>query len=130
MLRFKADNIGCGDCRMKAVSNLVSNGAKKVSFDMAKSHVVVDQGPLSTERVIELIEKASIFVEGLISDVVRLKVDYQQSDEVELAKLLQTHQPQFTEPGTITFDANVDVYDIEDLLSIYGYKVQKVKQTL
>jgi hypothetical protein len=129
MLRIKADNIGCGDCRMKAVSNLVASGAKKVSFDMAKSHIVVDQGPLSTEKVIELIEKATIIVEGLISDVVRFKVDYQLSDEPELAKLLQAHQPQFNEPGTITFDARVDVYDIEDLLSIYGYKVQKVKQT-
>jgi diaminopimelate epimerase len=129
MLRIKADNIGCGDCRMKAVSNLVASGAKKVSFDMAKSQIVVDQGPLSTDKVIELIEKASIFVEGVVSDVVRFHVDFQQSDEVELAKLLHAHHPQFTEPGTITFDGNVDVYDIEDLLSIYGYKVQKVNQT-
>ena len=129
MLKFKADNIGCGDCRMKAVGNLVSSGAKKVSFDMAKSQIVVDQGPLSTEKVIELIEKASIFVEGLVTDIIQFKVEFQASDEAELTKLLSVHQPQFNEPGTITFDAEADVYDIEDLLSVYGYKVQQIIKT-
>ena len=129
MLKFKADNIGCGDCRMKAVGNLVSSGAKKVSFDMSKSQIVVDQGPLSTEQVIELIEKASIFVEGLVTDIIKFKVEFQPNDEEELSKLLQAHQPEFNEPGTITFDSSVDVYDIEDLLSVYGYKVQQVIKT-
>lgn len=129
MLKFKADNIGCGDCRMKAVGNLVASGAKKVSFDMAKSQVIVDQGPLSTEKVIELIEKASIFVEGVVTDIITFKVEFQPSDEKELSKLLQVHQPQFDEPGTITFDSSADVYDIEDLLSVYGYKVQQIIKT-
>ena len=129
MIKFKADNIGCGDCRMKAVSNLVSQGAKKVSFDMAKSQIHVDQGPLGVEKVIELIEKASIFVEGVVSDVIRVHVAYQQADQDELLKLLQAHQPQFTEPGVLEFPQGADVYDIEDLLTIYGYKVTKVDQT-
>jgi diaminopimelate epimerase len=129
MLTFKADNIGCGDCRMKAVSNLVSNGAKKVSFDMAKSHIVVDQGGLSTEKVIELIEKASIFVEGLVTDVIQFQVQYQSQDIEELTKLLHEHRPTFPQAGIIAFDSTVDVYDIEDLLSVYGYQVLKVKKT-
>lgn len=129
MLKIKADNIGCGDCRMKAVGNLVASGAKKVSFDMAKSQIVIDQGPLSTERVIELIEKASIFVEGVVSDIIKFKVEFQPRDEEELSKLLHAHQPEFSEPGTITFASSVDVYDIEDLLSVYGYKVQQIIKT-
>jgi len=126
MLKIKADNIGCGDCRMKAVGNLVASGAKKVSFDMAKSQIVVDQGPLSTDKVIELIEKASIFVEGIVTDNITFKVEFQPSEEEELTKLLQTYHPEFGEPGTITFANDVDVYDIEDLLSVYGYKVKQI----
>jgi hypothetical protein len=126
MLKIKADNIGCGDCRMKAVGNLVASGAKKVSFDMAKSQIVVDQGPLSTDKVIELIEKASIFVEGIVTDTITFKVEFQPSEEEELTKLLQTYHPEFGEPGTITFANDVDVYDIEDLLSVYGYKVKQI----
>jgi hypothetical protein len=126
MLKIKADNIGCGDCRMKAVGNLVASGAKKVSFDMAKSQIVVDQGPLSTDKVIELIEKASIFVEGIVTDTITFKVEFQPSEEEELTKLLQTYHPEFGEPGTITFTNDVDVYDIEDLLSVYGYKVKQI----
>lgn len=126
MLKIKADNIGCGDCRMKATGNLVASGAKKVSFDMAKSQIVVDQGPLSTDKVIELIEKASIFVEGIVTDNITFKVEFQPSDEEELTKLLQAYEPEFSEPGTITFDSSVDVYDIEDLLSVYGYKVKQI----
>jgi hypothetical protein len=129
MLTFKADNIGCGDCRMKAVSNLVANGAKKVSFDMAKSHIVVDQGGLSTDKVIELIEKASIFVEGLVTDVIEFQVEYQPQDIEELTKLLHEHHPTFPKAGIIAFDSTADVYDIEDLLSVYGYQVLKVKKT-
>lgn len=128
MLKIKADNIGCGDCRMKAVGNLVASGAKKVSFDMAKSQVIVDQGPLSTEKVIELIEKASIFVEGIVTDIITFTVEFQPNDEEELTKLLQAHHPQFIEPGTITFDSSADVYDIEDLLSVYGYKVLQINK--
>jgi hypothetical protein len=126
MLKIKADNIGCGDCRMKAVGNLVASGAKKVSFDMAKSQIVVDQGPLSTDKVIELIEKASIFVEGIVTDTITFKVEFQASEEEELTKLLQTYHPEFGEPGSITFANDVDVYDIEDLLSVYGYKVKQI----
>jgi hypothetical protein len=126
MLKIKADNIGCGDCRMKAVGNLVASGAKKVSFDMAKSQIVVDQGPLSTDKVIELIEKASIFVEGIVTDTITFKVEFQPSEEEELTKLLQTYHPEFGEPGSITFANDVDVYDIEDLLSVYGYKVKQI----
>ena len=126
MLKIKADNIGCGDCRMKAVGNLVASGAKKVSFDMAKSQIVVDQGPLSTDKVIELIEKASIFVEGIVTDTITFKVEFQPSEEEELTKLLQAYHPEFGEPGTIMFANDVDVYDIEDLLSVYGYKVKQI----
>ncbi len=126
MLKIKADNIGCGDCRMKAVGNLVASGAKKVSFDMAKSQIVVDQGPLSTDKVIELIEKASIFVEGIVTDTITFKVEFQPSEEEELTKLLQAYHPEFGEPGMITFANDVDVYDIEDLLSVYGYKVKQI----
>jgi diaminopimelate epimerase len=129
MIKFKADNIGCGDCRMKAVSNLVSQGAKKVSFDMAKSQILVDEGPLALEKVIELIEKASIFVEGVVSDVIRVHVAYQAVDQQELETLLKAHHPQFTHPGVIEFPQGADVYDIEDLLTIYGYNVSKVDQT-
>jgi hypothetical protein len=129
MIKFKADNIGCGDCRMKAVSNLVSSGAKKVSFDMAKSQIHVDEGSLGVEKVIELIEKASIFIEGVVSDSIRFHVSYQASDEAELKRLLASHQPAFTQPGIIEFAQGADVYDIEDLLSVYGYKVSKVEQT-
>lgn len=128
MIKFKADNIGCGDCRMKAVSNLVSQGAKKVSFDMAKSQIHVDEGSLDVEKVIELIEKASIFIEGVVSDTIRFHVLYQTNDEAELKRLLAIHQPSFTQPGVIEFTQGADVYDIEDLLSVYGYKVSKVEQ--
>jgi hypothetical protein len=129
MIKFKADNIGCGDCRMKAVSNLVASGAKKVSFDMAKSQIHVDEGPLGVEKVIELIEKASIFIEGVVSDTIRFHVSYQSSDEEELKRLLASHQPSFNKPGIIEFAQGADVYDIEDLLDVYGYKVSKVEQT-
>jgi hypothetical protein len=128
MIKFKADNIGCGDCRMKAVSNLVSQGAKKVSFDMATSQIHVDEGSLGVDKVIELIEKASIFVEGVISDTIRIHVAYQKADEAELNKLLASHEPIFSQPGIIEFAQGADVYDIEDLLSVYGYKVTKVEQ--
>lgn len=129
MIKFKADNIGCGDCRMKAVSNLVSQGAKKVSFDMAKSQIHVEEGSLAVDKVIELIERASIFVEGIVSDVIRVHVAYQEVDQPELSKLLSAHQPHFTTPGVIEFAQGADVYDIEDLLTIYGYKVSKVDRT-
>jgi len=129
MIKFKADNIGCGDCRMKAVSNLVASGAKKVSFDMAKSQIHVDEGALGVEKVIELIEKASIFIEGVVSDTIRFHVSYQANDEEELKRLLASHQPTFTQPGIIEFSQGADVYDIEDLLDVYGYKVSKIDQT-
>jgi hypothetical protein len=129
MLKFKADNIGCGDCRMKAVSNLVASGANKVSFDMAKSHVIVDQGPLSVEKVIELIEKASIFVEGVVSDVIRLHVTHSTPEREELETLLRIHHPRFVDDHIIEFDAGVDLYDIEDVLQIYGFAIQKIEKT-
>lgn len=125
MIKFKADNLGCGDCRMKAVSGLVSSGAKKVSFNVPESLIFVEEGNLTTEQCIALIEKESIFIEGIVKDTVTYVVDFTEADVKLLRSTLAPFEPDINlDQQTITIQSAADLYDFEDLLGIYGYTIK------
>ncbi len=125
MIKFKADNLGCGDCRMKAVSGLIASGAKKVSFDVPESLIFVDEGNLTTEQCIALIEKESIFIEGVVKDKIVYVIEFNELDVKLLSSTLAHFDPVISlEHQTITIESSADLYDFEDLLGIYGYSVK------
>lgn len=125
MIKFKADNLGCGDCRMKAVSGLVASGAKKVSFNVPESLIFVEEGNLTTEQCIALIEKESIFIEGIVKDTVTYVIDFTEADVKLLQSTLAAFEPDINlDQQTITIQSAADLYDFEDLLGIYGYTIK------
>lgn len=125
MIKFKADNLGCGDCRMKAVSGLVASGAKKVSFNVPESLIFVEEGNLTTEQCIALIEKESIFIEGIVKDTVTYVIDFTEADVKLLQSTLAPFEPDINlDQQTITIQSAADLYDFEDLLGIYGYTIK------
>lgn len=125
MIKFKADNLGCGDCRMKAVSGLVASGAKKVSFNVPESLIFVEEGNLTTEQCIALIEKESIFIEGIVKDTVTYVIDFTEADVKLLRSTLAPFEPDINlDQQTITIQSAADLYDFEDLLGIYGYTIK------
>lgn len=110
---------------MKAVSGLVASGAKKVSFNVPESLIFVDEGNLTTEQCIALIEKESIFIEGIVKDTVTYVVDFTDADLKLLSSTLAHFNPEINvEQQTITVQTGADLYDFEDLLGIYGYSIR------
>jgi hypothetical protein len=129
MIKFKADNLGCGDCRMKAVSGLIASGAKKVSFDVPESYIYVEEGNLTTEQCIALIEKESIFIEGVVKDSITYVLEFQEADVKLLSSTLAHFNPVISlADQTITIQSDADVYDFEDLIGIYGYSIKDKKE--
>lgn len=125
MIKFKADNLGCGDCRMKAVSGLVASGAKKVAFDVPESLIFVEEGNLTTEQCIALIEKESIFIESVVKDTITYIVSFSEADVSLLSSTLASFDPEISlADQSITIASNADLYDFEDLLGIYGYPIK------
>ena len=128
MIKFKADNLGCGDCRMKAVSGLIASGAKKVSFDVPESYIYVEEGNLTTEQCIALIEKESIFIEAVVKDTITYVIEFSEADVKLLSSTLAHFNPVISlADQTITIESSADLYDFEDLIGIYGYSIKDKK---
>ena len=128
MIKFKADNLGCGDCRMKAVSGLIASGAKKVSFDVPESYIYVEEGNLTTEQCIALIEKESIFIEAVVKDTITYVIEFSEADVKLLSSTLAHFNPVISLASqTITIESSADLYDFEDLIGIYGYSIKDKK---
>lgn len=126
-MKLKADNLGCGECRMKAAAKLRSSGAKKVSFDLQDSFIIIDEGNLTKEECIQIIEKESIYIERSYSENLIVYMDLDEVVIKELTSALQLYKPVFElENNRIQFSGDYDEYDIEELIYIYGYHIKKI----
>lgn len=126
-MKLKVDNLGCGTCRVKAHADLTRHGAKSIEFDMTDNFIIVDPGPLSKAKVIELIEANSIRVEHHFSESLVLYVDLNDFAVKELSRALSDMFVEFDiENGKIMFDNNADEYEVVEIVELYGYKVKRV----
>lgn len=128
-MKIKVDNLGCDRCRMKAIRELTKHGADKVEFDMTKSFIIVDPGPLSEQKVKDIIEWCGIDVEDNYSENLTLYVDLTEFAVKELTRAFKDKRVEFNiHAGTITFESNTDEYEVVETVELYGYKVKRVQK--
>lgn len=126
-MKLKVDNLGCGTCRVKAHADLTRHGAKSIEFDMTNNFIMLDPGPLSREKVIELIEQNTIRVEDHFSEVLVLHVDLNEFAVKELSRAMSDKEVSFDiEAGTISFENEKDEYEVVEIVELYGYPVKRV----
>ena len=129
-MKLKVDNLGCGTCRVKSHIDLTKHGAISIEFDVSKNIVEIDPGPLSKEKVVELLEKNNIIVEGDFGENLILFVEINEFAVKELSRALSDYFVEFDiEKGTITFD-NIEEYDVVEIVELYGYHVKRVVKPL
>ncbi len=129
-MKLKVDNLGCGTCRVKAHLDLTKHGAISIEYDINKNIVNIDPGPLNRRKVVELLEKNNIIVEGNFGENLILFVDLNEFAIKELSRALSDYVVEFDlKKGTITFD-NIEEYDVVEIVELYGYHVKKVIKPL
>lgn len=96
---------------------------------MSTNTVNIDPGPLSKERVIEILERNGIHVEDLYSEKLILYVDLDDLAVKELEKVLGLFFVEFDqEAGKIIFDPGTDEYEVVEIVELYGYRVKRVEK--